>query len=116
MELSQTIEKVLALIGRKTQRSFDADIDITRDRNKIYEQYIQSEKENSLAVVNPKLASEWHPTKNGNLHPEYVSVHSNKRVWWQCKEKHEWQAQINSRSKGAGCMECYRFSRKNKNK
>ena len=28
----------------------------------------------SLAVVNPQLAAEWHPTKNGKLQSEYVMV------------------------------------------
>ena len=109
VELSQTIKDLFALVTRLKLISFNVDIDVSRDRNKIYEQYIQSEKENSLAVVNPALAQEWHPEKNGTLLPEYVSVHSNKKVWWQCKEGHEWQAVINSRNKGAGCRACYRL-------
>ena len=40
IELAQTIKKLLDLIGRKTQFLFNTDIDITRDRNQIYEQYI----------------------------------------------------------------------------
>ncbi len=106
IELAQTIKNLLDIIYGVTQISFDADIDITRDRIKIYEQYIQSEKDNSLAIVNPQVAAEWHPTKNASLLPEYVSVHSNKKVWWQCEKNHEWQAVINSRKNGVGCPYC----------
>ena len=112
IELSRTIKELLSLVSRMTQTELYTDIDISRDRHKIYEQYIQSEKENSLAALNPKLAKEWHTTKNGALLPEFVSVHSNKKVWWMCESGHEWQAYINSRNKGHGCRECYRNRRK----
>ena len=115
VELTQTIKDIFALVSRIAQIEFETDIDIARDRNKIYEQYIQSEKENSLAVVNPALAKEWHPTKNGALLPEFVSAHSNKKVWWQCKKGHEWEASISSRNKGHGCMICYHLRRKTQN-
>lgn len=106
IELGLVMESLLACISTETPYSFDISIDIARDRNQIYEQYVQGEKEKSLAVLNPKLASEWHPTNNGNLLPDYVSVFSNKKVWWLCDEGHEWQAVINSRRNGAGCPFC----------
>jgi hypothetical protein len=68
-----------------------------------------------LATTNPKLAAEWHPTKNGDLTPSSVMSGSNKKVWWKCGEGHEWQAVISSRSKGAGCKECYQLRRKASN-
>ena len=105
-ELTQTIVKLFALVSSITQQTFNVDIDVARDRGRIYEQYVLSEKENSLEVINPELASEWHPTKNGNLLPEHVSAYSNKKVWWICKEGHEWQAVINSRKDGVGCPYC----------
>lgn len=106
IELTQTIKKLLNNIEMFTGLIFDIDVDISQDRNKIYEQYIQGEKANSLLYLNPKLALEWHPTKNGSLLPEYVSVHSNKKVWWVCDKGHEWQAVINSRRDGVGCPYC----------
>ena len=112
IDLTQTLNSLIAHIGEITGDRFEIDIDIGRDRNKIYEQYIQSEKKNSLAAVNPELAKEWHPTKNGALLPEFISVHSNKKVWWKCSEGHEWQAVVNSRRDGVGCMTCYRLRRK----
>lgn len=63
-------------------------------------------KNNILSVVNPELAKEWHPTKNGSLTPDMVTAGSNKKVWWQCKQGHEWQATINNRNKGKNCPYC----------
>ena len=97
---------MFALFTRLTSISFNVDIDVSRDRAQIYEQYVQGEKENSLTVINPKLASEWHPIKNGKLTPDYVSAYSNKKVWWLCKRGHEWKAVINSRKNGVGCPFC----------
>ena len=37
----------------------------------------------SLKDEYPELASEWHPTKNGNLTPEQVTAGSHKVVWWK---------------------------------
>lgn len=61
---------------------------------------------NDLKSINPKLASEWHPTKNGVLTPSDVTLHSNKKVWWQCTNGHEWETSINHRSSGTGCPFC----------
>jgi len=105
-ELALVIKALYKCIINKTRNSFDIDIDVTRDRAQIYEQYVQGEKENSLSIINPKLASEWHPIKNGKLTPDYVSAYSNKKVWWLCEKGHEWQAVINSRRNGVGCPFC----------
>jgi len=62
---------------------------------------------NCLATINPQLASEWHPTLNGNLTPCDVTANSSKKVWWQCSKnpKHEWFVSINDRWK-KGCPYC----------
>jgi hypothetical protein len=39
----------------------------------------------------PELFAEWHPTKNGKNLPEDFLHGSNKKVWWLCKNGHEWQ-------------------------
>ncbi|MCM3387217.1 zinc-ribbon domain-containing protein [Ureibacillus chungkukjangi] len=62
---------------------------------------------NSLATKNPDLASQWHPTKNGNLTPHDVSWSSHKRIWWLCEQGHEWDATVNCRnSKESGGRKC----------
>jgi very-short-patch-repair endonuclease len=68
---------------------------------------------NNLAVVNPKLSLQWHPTKNGNKTPKDFKSNSGKRVWWLCEEGHEWEAIIQSRNRGSGCKRCYMNRRKN---
>lgn len=65
-------------------------------------------KSTSIAVLNPQLAKEWHPTRNGNLSPYDVSPGSARKVWWKCPkvEGHEWEAMVNNRTKGSGCAVC----------
>ncbi len=60
-------------------------------------------KSNSLATLNPELASEWHPTKNGDLTPEKVMPGSGKNVWWKCNKGHvveRTKAHIINKSRG----------------
>jgi hypothetical protein len=56
-------------------------------------------KKYSLLALYPRLAREWHPTKNGTLTPDQVTPGSDKRVWWQCKKGHEWRAIIGNRTR-----------------
>jgi len=35
-----------------------------------------------------------------------VMPNSDKKVWWECSNGHEWQASIGSRNRGAGCPYC----------
>lgn len=63
----------------------------------------------SLANRRPDIATEWHPTKNGDLWPTGVTVSSNRAVWWRCRasEEHEWEATIANRTRqGGGCPGC----------
>jgi hypothetical protein len=67
-------------------------------------------KARNLAVGFPKLAREWHPTKNGSLTPSDVVAGTSRRVWWRCAFRHDWQAAVSSRSgNGTGCPECWRL-------
>ena len=61
---------------------------------------------NDLATKRPDLAAEWHPTKNGDLKPEDVTYGSGKKVWWLGSCGHEWEAAINRRAAGRGCLYC----------
>ncbi len=60
---------------------------------------------NDLPTVKPELISEW-SERNGDLKPDDFGPFSRKKVWWKCKNGHEWQATINSRSSGNGCRKC----------
>lgn len=69
---------------------------------------------NDLATINPDLALEWHPTKNGDLLPSMVYSGSHKKVWWLCKKGHEWQAKVENRNAGNGCPQCAKEKLKKK--
>jgi len=65
----------------------------------------------SLAAKSPKLASQWHPKRNGKLRADQVALLSAILVWWKCPkaDDHEWQAKVRSRSKKLpkiGCPFC----------
>lgn len=68
-----------------------------------------------LQSLNPQLALEWNyernkGLKNGNGRdvstPDKVERCSTQKVWWKCKHGHEWEAKIESRTKGSGCPYC----------
>lgn len=61
---------------------------------------------NDLYTFNHKLSNEWNYEKNGNLTPSEVGFGSTKKVWWKCKNNHEWQATIRDRQSGNGCPYC----------
>lgn len=61
--------------------------------------------ENSLAIVNPKLAEEWCYELNA-LSPDKVFANANISVFWKCSKGHIWKAKINNRNLGKGCPEC----------
>ena len=66
----------------------------------------------TLLSKNPKLAQEWHPTKNNFLTPNQVFPHSTTKVWWLCSKGHEWKASIHNRSHGSGCPFCFKSRKK----
>ncbi len=63
---------------------------------------------NDLETVNPSLAADWHPTRNGSVSPSEVAPSANKKYWWRCfnDPTHEWQATPSSRSSGTNCPRC----------
>ena len=61
----------------------------------------------SLALLEPELATEWHPSRNGSLTPEDVTRASSKEVWWLCSKcGNEYKMGIHLRTKGEGCPKC----------
>ena len=65
---------------------------------------------NDLRTTHPKIAREWNKERNGDLKPTDVIASSNKRVWWKCKEGHEWSGLIANRARKGkadpGCPYC----------
>ena len=62
---------------------------------------------NDLASLNPTLSEDWNYERNKPLLPSDVTVSSNKKVWWKCKDGHEWKAPIARRNgQRTGCPYC----------
>lgn len=61
---------------------------------------------NDLASQYPSIASEWHPTKNGEKEPHTVYAGGKKRYWWQCAKHHDWETEVESRIRGRNCPTC----------
>lgn len=68
-------------------------------------------REKSLGVKSPKIAKEWHPTKNGDITPYDILPGSGKKFWWICSKDHIWETTPNLRKK-TNCPVCYKNSRK----
>jgi len=62
--------------------------------------------DNCLSTTNPEISKEWNLVRNMGLTPDKVTPYANKKVWWKCKNGHEWKAQISNRSNGSGCPKC----------
>jgi hypothetical protein len=78
-------------------------------------------KDNRLDLLFPKVAKEWHPSKNGDLKPSDFTYGSKKIVWWKCPKgvDHEWPASINNRTKknkpsGCACCSGHRVCKDNR--
>jgi DNA-directed RNA polymerase subunit RPC12/RpoP len=64
---------------------------------------------NSLATKEPKIASEWHPMKNGLIEPTDIVSGTHTKYWWKCDEcEYEWKISPGSRTQGlrTGCPAC----------
>ena len=81
---------------------------VTRGRGCPYCRGMMASVTNSLATMNPELAAQWNPAKNGSLTAAQVVSGSGKRVWWKCHQNlgHEWESTVISRMKGTGCPFC----------
>lgn len=63
----------------------------------------------SLYDFSKRLASEWHPIKNGKITARDIAKGSDAMAWWRCRKgaDHEWQAVVYSRTgRKSGCPFC----------
>ena len=61
---------------------------------------------NDLLSLRPDIAQEWDQLKNGDLHPDEVTIHSSKRVWFICPKGHSYSTSVRIRTQGSGCPYC----------
>ena len=104
--IKSVIERLISRVGITPDKAFVDGIDIDSATPLILSEYIQYEKENSLATKSPNIAADWHPTKNGYVTPEKISFASGRKVWWLGKCGHEWQMSVSNRNHGMGCPIC----------
>jgi len=104
--LNKIVKDLFTLLSEITNIKINNDVNIDRDRSDIYDLYILSEKEKSLATLKPLVAKYWNYEKNGGLTPDKVAAGSSKKVWWKCDKGHEWQAIISSRTNDSDCPYC----------
>ena len=71
-------------------------------------------KLSTLFEIAPSLVKEWHPTSNGDLTPRKVKLAYPEKLWWICRDGHEWQATIKCRLKRNDCPICDKESAKKK--
>lgn len=100
-DLPIIVEKILSDILK-----IQVVVDIKSDFIDIENHREHTKKSRSILYLRPEIAKEWNYEKNKNLKPENFTAYSKKKVWWVCKEKHEWQATIANRFKGSGCPYC----------
>jgi len=61
----------------------------------------------SLSVAHLHLAAEWHPTLNGDLTFDQISIGFKEKIWWLGKCGHEWEARLQGRAYlKQGCSVC----------
>lgn len=53
----------------------------------------------SLAIREPQIANQWHPTRNKDITPYDVVPSSTVKIWWICLDNptHEWQSSVTSK-------------------
>ena len=52
------------------------------------------------------LLDEWNYDKNNGLNPTDVSSGNGKKIWWICKDGHEWDSRIIDRKRNKNCPYC----------
>lgn len=70
---------------------------------------------NSLEILYPEIAKEWHLLLNDNLFPSQFSYGSHKNIWWQCSidQNHIWNCSIFNRAiHKSGCPDCFNKNEK----
>lgn len=68
--------------------------------------WAEHSERNTLEVVRPDLAKEWHPTLNGERTPASTGSRSGQKVWWLCDAGHAYAQTVAHRFNGSACQFC----------
>ena len=103
-ELENVILKIIKYINENWNLNLETSINIKRDRQEIYDQYINQRKENSVFNI-PEFIKDWDYKKN-KIKPQNVTKGSGKIVWWICELGHSYESTVNNHVKGSKCPYC----------
>lgn len=104
--LERTIALLIQVLQSITINYSVLDIDISRDEIEIREQYLKSEKQNSIVVKDPKTKEFWDADRNGKIKIEYVNYGTPNKYWWKCPEcGNSWRREP-IKMLGKGCPYC----------
>lgn len=104
IKLNQPIQRCLDFLMQTSGIKKNINVNIAKDYDNILGKINQRVIKNS--VVNASFIDEWDYNLN-KIQPQYVSIHSNKLIWWKCKKcGYSWKVSVNNRSSGSGCPFC----------
>lgn len=101
--LDLVIEEIASILGVAIY-----DINVKRDSQLIWKEYMLAKKQNSLAEMFPEIAKEWDYEKN-SITPDKVTPFSKKKIFWICPHcGNSYQMVIGDRTgdKKCGCPKC----------
>lgn len=75
-------------------------VDILRDEQAIFSQYLGIKQRGSIGELHPELIKFWHPTKNGTITPFNILSSSDKTVWRIDCFGHEYKCRVKEMTKG----------------
>ncbi len=102
-ESESEVIKALKKIFERLDISIE--IDLSKDRAKIYTQYLKTKKDKSIAAKYPELLKIW-DYQNNIIKPTHIYPGSAKKVWWICSKGHHYQQDARSAVRGFGCPIC----------
>jgi hypothetical protein len=108
--MNDVINYIIIYINKKFNKNIVINPDFSKDKTEISSSYCTKQNE-SLSIMYPEFLKEWNYEKN-IISPNEVHSGSALKVWWKCKNSHEWEAKVKDRTnnytykKGTGCPYC----------
>lgn len=80
-------------------------INIANDYETVLSKFLTIKKDETISIH--PMMTEWDYSKNKNVNPEYISLHSNRKFWWKCNTcGYEWKVSPAHRARGHKCPVC----------
>ncbi|WP_017754975.1 zinc-ribbon domain-containing protein [Calidifontibacillus oryziterrae] len=107
--LNNVILKIMLFLINRYKINYDLNddtINTIRDEIEIYNLITHQIKENSILNRYPDLTIKWNYNKNKKLNPSNILANSGRRIWWICKNGHEYQRTVTNEVKYQNCPIC----------